>query len=121
MFQKSQKMEMMNYPVTSGLGVCNVTLLTVAMPRPQTQNVKQKIEREGFSSRTELKKTMPGDEIHYKAQQGLCDNPLRPTDFFFLVCLFLGEKEETASLIFPPHCDSSLSSVPSAAMPENSA
>lgn len=92
MFQKSQKMEMMNYPVTSGLGVCNVTLLTVAMPRPQTQNVKQKIEREGFSSRTELKKTMPGDEIHYKAQQGLCDNPLRPTDFFFFSLFVSGGK-----------------------------
>lgn len=38
---------------------------------------------------------MPGDEIHYKALQGLCDNPLRATSF-----LFVGEKGETVSRIF---------------------
>ena len=61
MFQQSQKMEVMNYTtVTSDLGVCNISLPSVAVSRPQ--NRKQKIEREGSNSGIQLKKTMPGDD-----------------------------------------------------------
>lgn len=109
---------MMNYTtVTFDLGICNITLLSAAVSQPQThREIKQKIEREGFNSRIQLKKTMPEDETHYKALQGLCDNPPRAT-----VSLFVGEKEETASPIFSPYDDSSFSSVPSTGLAKNSA
>lgn len=91
----------MNYTtVTFNLGICKIALLSAAVSQPQTQNLKQKIEPEGFNSRIRLKKTMPEDEIQYKPLQGLCDNPLRAISLFYFFIFICGGGRDGESYIF---------------------
>lgn len=91
----------MNYTtVTFNLGICKIALLSAAVSQPQTQNIKQKIEPEGFNSRIRLKKTMQEDEIQYKPLQGLCDNPLRAISLFYFFIFICGGRRDGESYIF---------------------